>query len=152
MKKLNLKKLFIAPLAIIALVGMSDAALAHDNGKRDHRHADREYSGKYRHLDHNPKYRSIKKHSHKPYGIVTIRKQYSNWPKHYRHGHGPVHGYGHGYGHGKAKGLHKHHHKPVKYVYVPAYRHGHHKHGHGKTGYSLKYFGDNFSIGFREWY
>lgn len=140
MRKLNLRKLFVAPLAIIALVGMSDATLAHDNDKRDHRHADKEYSTKYRHLDDNPKYRSVKGHSHKPYGLVTIQKQYSHWPGHY----------GHAYG--KAKGHHKHHRKPVKYVYVPDYRHGHHKRDHGHSGYSLKYFGDNFSIGLREWY
>ena len=149
MKKLNLKKLVIAPLAIMALVGLSDATLARDNDKRDHRHSDKEYSTKYRHLDDNPKYRSIKRHSHKPYGLVTIRKQYSNWRGH---------GYGHGRGKGHHKGHHKHHHhKPVKYIYVPAYRyghnkHGHHKYGHGHSGYSLKYFGDNFSIGLREWY
>jgi len=141
MIKLKLKKYLVTPLVLIALIGVSGTTLAHDNDKREHRHADKEYTTKYRHIDDNPKYRSIRKHSHKPYGLVTIRKQYSNW-------RGNGHGYGHKYGKGHAKG---HHHKPVKYVYVPVSKHRHHNYDH-HSGYSLKYFGDNFSIGLRQWH
>lgn len=139
MIKLKLKKYLVTPLVLIALIGVSGTTLAHDNDKRGHRHADKEYTTKYRHIDDNPKYRSIRKHSHKPYGLVSIRKQYSNWRGH---------GYGHKYGKGHAKG---HHHKPVKYVYVPVSKHRHHKYDH-HSGYSLKYFGDNFSIGLKQWH
>ena len=137
MKKLNLSKYLVTPLALVALIGFSDAALAHDQDKREHRHPDKEYSTKYRHLDDNPKYHPIKKYSHKPYGLVTVRKQHANW-------RGRGHAYGHNKHHGKG-----HHHKPVKYVYVPAYGYDHHRHGHDRSGYSIKYFGDNFSIGLR---
>ena len=129
MKKFKLSKFLVIPMALIVVIGMSDAAMAHEQGKREHRHPDKEYTSKYRHLDNNPKYHPLKVPHYK---LVKV-------PAH----HGKWRGQGNAYGH---------HHKPVKYVYVPAHRHNKHKHGYPHSGYSIKYFGDNFSIGFRDWH